>query len=232
MLYFVIVPHFVIAEEGEGGLFGGEGKVSGKIAIFFLSVGFLYIILKRSYIFTLKYYSPWLKQKNDQFERNIVMKTSDMTVVEDKLESVPLDTIAEKPTEEAILDQKESNQEIQPFNIWASQLLMVDQFKLFYKRTRKYFFFLHASINILAVIAGIIHGLRAEIENPMSFYTGWTTVFFMALISVAGIVMYFRFWPFWETKSSRTLIRWVHRQWLFTILILVFLGIHLSFVED
>jgi hypothetical protein len=93
--------------------------------------------------------------------------------------------------------------------------------------SRKPLFYLHLSVNIIATILGLIHGLSVELEKPMMLVTGFLGVIVMATLSISGLIMWKKFWPFWSNRESKLLISAVHRQWLFSAMLVVIIYAHL-----
>ncbi|MHA1226482.1 MAG: DUF4405 domain-containing protein [Candidatus Hodarchaeales archaeon] len=55
---------------------------------------------------------------------------------------------------------------------------------------------------------------------------GITAAFSMVIMCFSGLIMWRKFWPFWEYKKSRVFVRWIHRQWVFAGILVISLLIH------
>ena len=101
-----------------------------------------------------------------------------------------------------------------------------------YMRSRKPLFYLHVITNLVATGFGLIHGLSVELEKINAVNSGILALVLMTLLSISGLIIWKKFWPFWETKETKKLVNAVHRQWLFTFILIALLGIHVLLVKD
>lgn len=104
-----------------------------------------------------------------------------------------------------------------------------DKIRSTYKTWRKPLLYLHYWVNIGATIAAIIHGYILFDEELKMLITGLIATLAMFLLSVSGILIWKRFKPIWDYRTSRTALRYLHRQWLFTGIFLIGLILHLMF---
>ncbi len=98
--------------------------------------------------------------------------------------------------------------------------------------SRRPLFYLHLSTNIIATGLGIVHGLSVEVEKLMMVVSGTIAVLIMAILSISGLIMWKKFWPFWSNRESKKLINAIHRQWLFSALLIIFIWSHLYVFRD
>lgn len=97
-----------------------------------------------------------------------------------------------------------------------------------YRRFRKPLLYLHSIVLFASTITAGIHGflfLEGESEAVVS---GSIAFAFMVLLSLSGIFIHYKFRPVWEYRKAKTAIRFVHRQWLFSILVIIALIFHLA----
>lgn len=104
--------------------------------------------------------------------------------------------------------------------------------KVTYNRAKGPLLALHNILMICGTIVGIIHGLLLMNANIFSVTFGWIAAGAMIVLSVSGIIIWLRFKPIWDYRQSRTLVRFVHRQWLFTGIFVFFLLLHIAFGHD
>ena len=122
-----------------------------------------------------------------------------------------------------ILIRKYVNKEAHP--------IIIETSKLFYSNFRKPLFFLHASINIIAIFFGIYHALLVEVKSELQANLGWLAIAIMIALSISGFIMYFKLRPIWSNKDARSMIRVSHRQWMLSFTLIIILLIHVSFGE-
>ena len=110
---------------------------------------------------------------------------------------------------------------------------LITLIKRVYFQFRKPMFWLHVTVNIVATIFAVIHGYSflGNVENIILYYAGIIAALAMIILTISGIIMWRRFWPMWDYKEPRKLIRWLHRQWFFTGILLLALAFHLLFGE-
>ena len=109
---------------------------------------------------------------------------------------------------------------------------IIEYSKKIYMNSRKPLFYLHLSVNLLATGFGIVHGLSVEIEDSMMLVTGIIAVIIMVVLSISGLIMWKKFWPFWSNRESKKLINAVHRQWLFSAILIVVIWAHLFIFRE
>ncbi len=107
-----------------------------------------------------------------------------------------------------------------------------EQIVTLYKTLRGPTMFVHMITNIAATLFAIIHGIMATEYTQITFYSGWIAVIMMVILSISGSVIYFKFKPFWKYRESRTFIRFLHRQWIFSVILAIAVLIHLALAED
>lgn len=154
--------HDEFDEGGEGGFAGALGS----LAVFLLAVGFIYVVSRRSFV-----YSKYLDAEFDHVKETI---------------------------------------------------------RNTYKRYRKPLLNLHSIILIVATVVAGIHGILLMDGEGANVLAGWAAFGTMVLLSISGIIIYFRFKPIWEFRNSKGLLKLVHRQWLFTIIGAILLLIHVA----
>lgn len=104
--------------------------------------------------------------------------------------------------------------------------------KEIYQKCRSPLLLLHNIVMILATIVGIIHGVFLGKHTKPIGIVGWLAVSLMTILSVSGYLIWQKFKPVWNYRKSRTQIRWLHKQWLFSILLIIFLFLHLNVFDD
>lgn len=105
-----------------------------------------------------------------------------------------------------------------------------DVIKGVYRKYRKPLIIFHNIVNILATVFAGIHGIimTSSGEGESSVIFGWIAGGAMFLLTVSGILIWYRFKPIWDYRASKTALRFVHRQWLFTGIYLIAFLIHLA----
>ncbi len=101
----------------------------------------------------------------------------------------------------------------------------------FYREYRKPAFYLHAVTTFTATIVAALHGWLMGLQYDWVTYFGGLAVVSMIIMSLSGIVMWLKFWPLWEFEETKTMIKWIHRQWFFTGLMSVGTLIHFIFAD-
>ena len=96
----------------------------------------------------------------------------------------------------------------------------------FYSKYRKPLFYVHASINTIAIFFGILHGLTVLIRNQLQAYLGWLAIIIMIASSISGFIMWQKIRPIWDNKDIRSIIRDSHRQWNLTGILVFVLFLH------
>lgn len=99
--------------------------------------------------------------------------------------------------------------------------------KRLFARFRPQLLLLYQGFMILATIAAIIHGLTVEREFEAREIFGWAAAITMTTISLLGMLMRKELRPFLKKVDLFTPIRFIHRQWILSILLAIFLTIHL-----
>lgn len=116
--------------------------------------------------------------------------------------------------------------------VW-SRKLQGDQFDgvkdialLAYRKGRKPTLYVHNIIMLSAVVVGSVHGVVMWEGPDFTEIFGILTLLVMVFLSIFGLVLFFRWKPLWTDKTIRKYIRLLHRQWIFSVLLIVFLIIH------
>jgi len=104
-----------------------------------------------------------------------------------------------------------------------------DFIREFYRKFRQPLITLHYIVNIAATITAIVHGILLSSSELPLVIAGWVAVGSMILLSLSGILIWARFKPIWTYRESRTALRLVHRQWLFSGIFLLGFLVHLAF---
>jgi hypothetical protein len=100
-----------------------------------------------------------------------------------------------------------------------------------YSKLKSPFLNLHNVTMFLATLAAVIHGLVLGEAGEAIGISGWIAAIFMIVLSLSGAIIWLRFRPIWTYRTSRTHIRFIHQQWLFSGLMVLALIFHL-FIED
>jgi hypothetical protein len=161
-LSVIAQEHGERGEEGEGGFAGALGS----LAVFLLAVGFVYVVARRSFV-----YSKYLDAEFDHVKESI---------------------------------------------------------RTTYKKYRKPLLNFHSIVLIVATVVAGVHGVLLMNGEGANLLAGWAAFGAMVLLSISGIIIYFRFKPIWEFRKSKGLLKLVHRQWLFTIIGAILLLIHVA----
>lgn len=104
--------------------------------------------------------------------------------------------------------------------------------QLYYSQYRKPLFYIHVSINTVAIVFGTIHGLLVLVKNQLQAYVGWLAILIMIASSLSGFIMWLKIRPIWDSKDIRSMIRASHRQWILTFLLIFVLIIHVALSPD
>ena len=86
----------------------------------------------------------------------------------------------------------------------------------------------HQVFMILATISAVIHGLTVEREFESRELFGWAAAITMMLISTFGMLMWRQLRPFLRKVDLFTPIRFIHKQWILSVFLVIFLAIHLA----
>lgn len=105
-------------------------------------------------------------------------------------------------------------------------LIVLKTAKEFYAKYRKPLFYVHVSINTLAIFFGIVHGMTVLVRNQLQADLGWLAIGIMILSSISGFIMWHKIHPIWDNKDMRSMIRASHRQWILTSILIVVLFFH------
>jgi len=104
-----------------------------------------------------------------------------------------------------------------------------NQIMTYYKQFRKPLLLFHNIIMVVATIVGGIHGLLLlNSEYRVAVYSGVAAVVVMLILCASGIFMFFKFRPVWTKDATKGLVKYVHRQWLFSGILIITLLIHLA----
>ncbi len=102
----------------------------------------------------------------------------------------------------------------------------------YYSQYRKPLFYIHVSINTVAIVFGTLHGLLVLIKNQIQAYLGWLAIIIMIASSLSGYIMWLKIRPIWDSKDIRSVIRASHRQWILSGLLIFVLLIHVALSPD
>ena len=99
--------------------------------------------------------------------------------------------------------------------------------KNYYKIFRKPLLYLHGVLNFTAVLIGTIHGYQLIGDaDGLTLITGVLLYTSMLLLSIAGVIVLFRINYTRKLRWINRKLKIIHKQWFFTIIILVTLIIH------
>lgn len=101
--------------------------------------------------------------------------------------------------------------------------------KQLFARFRPQLLMMHQIFMVLATIVGIIHGLTVEREFETREMFGWAAAITMGTISILGLLMWKELRPFLKKIDLFTPIRFIHRQWILSVLLVIFLAFHVVF---
>ncbi|MHA2503394.1 MAG: hypothetical protein ACXAE3_11040 [Candidatus Kariarchaeaceae archaeon] len=87
---------------------------------------------------------------------------------------------------------------------------------------------LHNYSMLVATGVGLVHGLLLINRELGDTIFGILTLLAMILLSLSGILMYYRFRPVWDNRSARGFTKFLHRQWLLTIIMSITLILHIA----
>ncbi len=97
-----------------------------------------------------------------------------------------------------------------------------------YRTLRKPLFYVHVIALGLATIFGLLHGWAYLNSSEGAFWSGLVAGVAFAILSIAGLIMWQKYRPFWEIEETRGLIKWIHRQWALTVIAFIALFLHLA----
>ena len=100
--------------------------------------------------------------------------------------------------------------------------------KKLFARFRPQLMLLHQVFMILATVSAVIHGLTVEREFETREVFGWAAAITMILISTLGMLMWRQLRPFLRKVDLFTPIRFIHKQWILSVFLIIFLVIHLA----
>ena len=100
--------------------------------------------------------------------------------------------------------------------------------KRLFARFRPQLMLLHQAFMILATISAIIHGLTVKQEFEGREIFGWAAAITMIIISILGMLMWRQLRPFLRKVDLFTPIRFIHKQWILSVFLLISLTIHLA----
>ncbi|MHA2100065.1 MAG: hypothetical protein ACW99A_15425 [Candidatus Kariarchaeaceae archaeon] len=104
---------------------------------------------------------------------------------------------------------------------------LVKSMKRLFAKFRPQLLMLHQIFMVLATIAAIIHGLTVTREFESREIFGWAAAITMSVISILGMLMWKQLRPFLKKIDMFTPIRFIHRQLILSVLLLIFLAFHL-----
>ena len=103
--------------------------------------------------------------------------------------------------------------------------ILVDDF---YQKNRKPMLYVHnIAATIVVVITGI-HGILLYEKLDLENLTGIIAWILIVILSVFGYFIYYKFKPIWDQQKNRKFIRYIHRQRWLTILLILFMIIHVN----
>lgn len=97
-----------------------------------------------------------------------------------------------------------------------------------YRRFRKPLLLIHNISTILAVGVGGIHGFLLLGNESSEVITGIIAWGLMVLISIFGLIIFYKFRPVWDKRDAKDFVRFIHRQWILSVSLVVVLLIHIS----
>ncbi|MGB1995209.1 MAG: hypothetical protein ACPHVH_01100 [Candidatus Kariarchaeum pelagius] len=98
----------------------------------------------------------------------------------------------------------------------------------FYQKNRKLMLYVHnIAATIVVVITGV-HGILLYEKLDLENLTGIIAWIIIVILSVFGYVIYYKFRPIWSQQKNRKFIRYIHRQRWLTILLILFMFIHVN----
>lgn len=112
-------------------------------------------------------------------------------------------------------------------NFNTKQEDLAKSMKRLFMQFRPYLLMIHKIFMILATIAAFIHGFTLEREVATNSLFGWVAAIIMAVLSTLGILMWTQLRPILKKIDMYIPIRFIHRQWILSVILAIFLGIHL-----
>lgn len=97
-----------------------------------------------------------------------------------------------------------------------------------YRKLRKPLLWIHNISLIIATILGLVHGLFLLDDDFGVVYTGVFAVLFMVLLSTSGLIIYYKYRPIWNKRQIKGAVRYVHRQWVYSLLFVIYILLHTS----
>ena len=101
-----------------------------------------------------------------------------------------------------------------------------DRFKEIFKQYRRPLLIIHNYAMLVATAIAIFHGIILFDGWGADEITGLIAVIIMVVLSIFGLILYYRFRPLWNHSPSRKFLRIIHRQWVLSIILIIFLIIH------
>lgn len=105
---------------------------------------------------------------------------------------------------------------------------LLKQIKFVYQKSRYPLLLIHYLTMIIATIAAGIHGFFLLDDDLFVTIFGSISVLAMVTLSISGILIWRKFNPIWKYRDSRTALRYVHRQWLFSGIFIAALLLHFA----
>lgn len=102
----------------------------------------------------------------------------------------------------------------------------------FYKKSKGPMLTIHNTTMIIATIFALIHGIFLGDDFEAIGLSGWLAAILMVILSLSGLIIWARFRPIWDYRTSRTQLRFIHQQWLFSGIMVVALVFHTVILED
>jgi len=176
LFYFLLVwnkIHLTRADDHSGessGLSNDFGEALGTVSIVFLSIGAVYVLIRRISILSKMY-----------------------------------------------LTKKE-------------HLIYQEYIKIGYQKSRRILLDIHYWVMIFATIAAVIHGIILTRDSDLLVgIFGWIAASAMIILSISGIIIWVKWKPVWQYRESRSQLRFIHKQWLFSGVMIIGVLFHFAF---
>lgn len=111
---------------------------------------------------------------------------------------------------------------------WKEQDELKSTIMSVYRQFRKPLLIVHNWFMGLSVVVGGIHGIFLLGEDQSDIISGTVAWFTMLLLSIFGIIMFFRMRPIWKNRKAKGFVRFIHRQWYLSIFLIIVLIIHIA----
>jgi len=97
-----------------------------------------------------------------------------------------------------------------------------------YRQYRKPLLTIHNWMMIAAVVVGGIHGIFLLSRGGFQVITGIVAWGIMLFLAIFGTVIYYKMRPIWDKREVKGFVRFVHRQWILSIILIIALLIHVG----